>query len=93
MPEIMLTIVSAYMTYLVGDRLLGVSGVLAVVALGLWMSAFGVNYVSRKVEAALEVVWDVLEYCANTLIFVLRWDGRRRGGGNKRGRKGESERR
>jgi NhaP-type Na+/H+ or K+/H+ antiporter len=72
MPEIMLTIVSAYMTYLVGDRLLGVSGVLAVVALGLWMSAFGVNYVSRKVEAALEVVWDVLEYCANTLIFVLR---------------------
>jgi len=35
------------------------------------MSAAGVNYVSRKVERPLDVVWSVLEYCANTVIFLL----------------------
>ena len=69
--EIMLTVVAAFFAYLVGDRVLKVSGVLAVVALGLWMSAFGSNHVSRRVEGSLAVVWDVLEYVANTVIFVL----------------------
>ena len=122
MPEITITFASAFLTYLVGDRLLGVSGVvgfvcslfrgfspssfsgfplhfffyrkeftapppppppprlplpppprhqLAVVVLGLWMTAAGVNHVSRKVERPLDVVWEVLEYCANTVIFLL----------------------
>lgn len=70
MPEIMVTVVAAYFAYLVGDYA-GVSGVLAVVALGLWMSARGVDHVSRKVEPVLDIVWSVLEYNANTLIFVL----------------------
>jgi hypothetical protein len=70
MPEIMVTVVAAYFVYLVGDYA-GVSGVLAVVALGLWMSARGVDQVSRKVEPVLDIVWSVLEYNANTLIFVL----------------------
>ena len=35
------------------------------------MSAAGVNHVSRKVERPLDVVWSVLEYCANTVIFLL----------------------
>jgi len=35
------------------------------------MSAAGVNHVSRKVERPLDVVWEVLEYCANTVIFLL----------------------
>ena len=35
------------------------------------MSAAGVNHVSRKVERPLDVVWSVLEYCANTIIFLL----------------------
>ena len=34
MAEITLTVLTAYATYLVGDRLFGVSGVLAVVILG-----------------------------------------------------------
>ena len=34
MAEITLTVLTAYATYLVGDRLFGVSGVLAVVVLG-----------------------------------------------------------
>jgi len=35
------------------------------------MTAAGVNHVSRKVERPLDVVWEVLEYCANTVIFLL----------------------
>jgi len=71
MPEITLTLAGAYMTYLVADRLLGVSGVLAVVTLGLWMAASGVNHISRRVEGPLHVVWETCEHCANTLIFIL----------------------
>ena len=71
MPEITLTLAGAYMTFLVSERLLGVSGVLAVVTLGLWMAASGVNHISRRVEGPLHVVWETLEHCANTLIFIL----------------------
>ncbi|KAK9908624.1 hypothetical protein WJX75_000582 [Coccomyxa subellipsoidea] len=71
MAEITLTIVSAYSTYIVADELLHVSAVLAVVLLGIYMSAKGVMAISRKVEHPLHIIWEELEFLANTLIFVL----------------------
>eukprot|EP00884_Botryococcus_braunii_P017513 jgi/Botrbrau1/4445/Bobra.0348s0033.1 len=71
MGEIVLTIVAAFGTYLVSDQLLHVSGVLAVVVLGTWMSAAGANHISRSVIHPLHIVWETLEYVANTLIFIL----------------------
>ncbi|KAK9791813.1 hypothetical protein WJX73_006506 [Symbiochloris irregularis] len=69
--EITLTIASAFGTYLVGAELFGVSGVLAVVTLGIWMAAFGKHHISAKVQHPLEIIWEELEFIANTLIFVL----------------------
>ncbi|CAL8460804.1 g335 [Coccomyxa elongata] len=71
MAEITLTIVSAYGTYIVADELMHVSAVLAVVILGIYMSAKGVMAISRKVEHPLHIIWEELEFLANTLIFVL----------------------
>lgn len=35
------------------------------------MAAFGKHHVSAKVQHPLEIIWEELEYIANTLIFVL----------------------
>lgn len=35
------------------------------------MSAKGVMAISRKVEHPLHIIWEELEFLANTLIFVL----------------------
>eukprot|EP00884_Botryococcus_braunii_P023322 jgi/Botrbrau1/9674/Bobra.0201s0008.1 len=35
------------------------------------MSAIGANHISRSVTHPLHIVWETLEYVANTLIFIL----------------------
>ncbi len=50
--EITITLASTYFTYYVGDELLGVSGVLAVVTLGVEINARRTN-ISPEVEAFL----------------------------------------
>ena len=50
---------------------IGSSGVLAVVALGLWMSRNGRTQISPHVEEFLTEFWEMLAYFGNTLIFVI----------------------
>lgn len=38
---------------------------------GLWMAAMGKHHISAKVQEPLAVIWEELEYVANTLVFVL----------------------
>ncbi|KAL3158150.1 Son of sevenless 1, variant 2 [Trebouxia sp. C0010 RCD-2024] len=69
--EITMTIVAAYGSFIVANEILGVSGVLAVLILGIWMAAFGSHHISRQVQRPLKIVWEELEFIANTLIFIL----------------------
>ena len=69
--EITLTLVLAYLTMLVAETLLHVSGVIAVVTAGLWMSGRGRLQVSPEVVHFLHRFWEMLSYLANTLIFFL----------------------
>ncbi|KAK9814099.1 hypothetical protein WJX72_000644 [[Myrmecia] bisecta] len=71
MVEITTTIIAAYGAFIVGNDILGVSGVLAVVTLGIFMAATGKDHISAKVEHPMHIVWEELEFIANTLIFVL----------------------
>jgi Na+/H+ antiporter len=68
--EITLTLVLAYAAMLVAESL-RVSGVMAVVAAGLWMSSDGRTRVSPEVAHFLHRFWGTLGYLANTLIFFL----------------------
>jgi Na+/H+ antiporter len=68
--EITLTLVLAYAAMLVAESL-RVSGVMAVVASGLWMSSDGRTRVSPEVAHFLHRFWATLGYLANTLIFFL----------------------
>ena len=69
--EITLTLVLAYLAMLVAETLLHVSGVIAVVTAGLWMSSRGKLQVSPEVSQFLHRFWEMLSYLANTLIFFL----------------------
>lgn len=69
--EITLTLVLAYVSMIVAEGGLHVSGVMAVVTAGLWMSGPGRASVSPEVHHFLHQFWEMLSYLANTLIFFL----------------------
>ncbi|XP_070552787.1 sperm-specific sodium:proton exchanger-like [Ptychodera flava] len=68
--EITITLASTYLTFYIGEGVLQVSGVLAVVMLGLIVNAEKTS-ISPEVEVFLHRFWEMLAYLANTLIFVL----------------------
>ncbi|CAD7695102.1 unnamed protein product [Ostreobium quekettii] len=68
--EVAITIVTAYLTYFTADDLVGVSGVLATVALGITMAVMARPRLSPKAHEPMEVFWELMEYFANSTIFI-----------------------
>ncbi len=69
--EITLTLVMAYSSMIIAEAFFHVSGVMAVVTTGLWMSGTGRTKISPEVSHFLHRFWETLGYIANTLIFFL----------------------
>ncbi len=69
--EITLTLLLSYGTYTLSEIDAKVSGVLAVVFLGLWLSFYGRGKISPSVGPSLDNFWVVLEFIANTIIFFV----------------------
>jgi Na+/H+ antiporter len=69
--EITLTLVLAYASMIVAEGIFHVSGVLAVVTAGLFMSGPGRYRISPEVQHFLHQFWELLAYVANALIFFL----------------------
>ncbi|MFV3076461.1 cation:proton antiporter [Niveispirillum fermenti] len=69
--EITLTLTLAYLTFILGEHFLGVSGVVAVVVAGLVMASSGRTRVSPESWASLDQVWKQLGFWANSLIFLF----------------------
>lgn len=68
--EIALSILTPYVAYLVAD-FLRASGVLAVVACGLYLSRKSSHFFSATVRLQAWAVWDSLTFILNGLVFVL----------------------
>jgi NhaP-type Na+/H+ or K+/H+ antiporter len=68
--EITLSIVAAYVTFIIAESL-HVSGVVALVALALMYSTIGRTKISPEISHFLHQFWDMLAYLANTLIFLI----------------------
>ncbi|KAJ8298747.1 hypothetical protein KUTeg_022807 [Tegillarca granosa] len=68
--EITITLASTYLTYYIGEEFMEVSGVLAVVVLGITINAEK-TMISPEVETFLHRFWETLAYIANTLIFII----------------------
>lgn len=69
MVEITITLSSTYVTYYLGE-VFGVSGVLAVVMLGIEIN-HKQSSISPELQVFLHRFWEILAYLANTIIFLL----------------------
>ena len=69
--QISLSVALPYVTYLVADQALGVSGVIAVVMAGMTLNYLGPGRLAPTNWTNLREVWDVLAHWAGALIFLL----------------------
>lgn len=69
--EISLTLALGYLGMVLAEGMLHVSGVIALVYAGIYMSTHGRTSISPEVEHFLHKFWELLAYIANTLIFFL----------------------
>ena len=68
--EIALSLIIPYAAYLTGEAVKG-SGVIAVVACGLFVSRRSSTFFSPGVRLQVWAVWDAIEFLLNGLVFVL----------------------
>lgn len=64
-------IVGAYITFIVAQSFLNVSGVIALVAFGLTISYVGRPQLKPEVHRFMQSFWELAAYMANTLIFII----------------------
>ncbi|MBT4835970.1 MAG: sodium:proton antiporter [Methylococcales bacterium] len=68
--EISLSVVAAYLTFIIAETL-HVSGVVALVSLALMFSTIGRTLISPEISHFLHQFWEMMTYMANTLIFLI----------------------
>jgi len=64
-------IVSAYFAFFISEYIFSVSGVLALVTLGVLMAGPGRTKISAKVQHFIHELWEFTAFGANTLIFLI----------------------
>ena len=69
--ETTLTTILAYGSYLVAEYMLGVSGVLAVVAAGLASGRFGPRGMSSTTRIVVFNFWEYIAFLANSFVFLI----------------------
>src|SRR5471030_2439889 len=65
------TVSLAYLSYVVADHYLDISGVVSVVMAALTVAAYGPTHLHPKQWTALRQIWTQLEFWSNCLIFIL----------------------
>lgn len=69
--EATLTVAASYIIFIVGEHVLNVSGVVAVVVMGLGVSAWGRAAVLPENWQHLDNVWEQIAFWAGSLVFIL----------------------
>lgn len=69
--EITLTTVLAYLSFLLAEEVLHVSGVMATVGAGLILGGWGRAKISPSVRVYLEHFWEQMAFLATALIFLM----------------------
>lgn len=66
-----LTFIACYFTFFVGEYFLEVSGILAIVALGITMGNIGRIEINPESEHAIHSVWSFLQLVMEIIIFII----------------------
>ncbi|KAI5075495.1 hypothetical protein GOP47_0009571 [Adiantum capillus-veneris] len=69
--EITLTLTASYIAYYTAEDEAGVSGVLAVMTVGIFFAVFGRAAFKGETQQSMHYFWEMVAYIANTLIFIL----------------------
>jgi CPA1 family monovalent cation:H+ antiporter len=69
--EILLTTTSAYLAFFVSQQVLHVSGIMAVVGVGLVLGSAGITKYTPSTIEYLSRFWEYLAFIASSLIFLL----------------------
>lgn len=64
-------ILASYLTFMLAESVLHVSGVIALVAFGLIISYYGKLQLDKAVTSFVGEFWELAAYIANTLIFII----------------------
>ena len=65
------SLLTPYLSYLLADQFLHVSGVLAVVATGLYLGWEAPELLSSSIRLEVQSVWQMIIYLLNGIVFVL----------------------
>jgi len=68
--ELTVSLVAAYGSYLIAERL-DQSGILATVACGLVFGSLGRRAASARAEDAIDTVWEFIAFLMTTIVFLL----------------------
>jgi CPA1 family monovalent cation:H+ antiporter len=68
--ELTISLVAAYGSYFLSDRL-GQSGLIATVVCGLVFGSYGRRAMNDGSEAAIDVIWEFIGFMATTAVFLL----------------------
>lgn len=68
---ISVTFFSCYLTFFFAEGYLGVSGILAIVFLGMGMGAYGRVQINPESEHAVHATWSFIQFVLETLIFII----------------------
>ena len=71
LPKITLTISLAYLSFIIAEHSLHVSGVMAVVTAALVLGSRGRSVIPQSAWHGLEEVWEQIGFIANSVIFIL----------------------
>src|SRR2546429_2333242 len=69
--EITVTLLTPYAAYLLGEEVLHVSGILAIVTIGLYLTWRAPTFFSSGARLQAEAVWEILNFLLNGLVFIL----------------------
>lgn len=68
---ISITFFSCYLTFFVGEIYFGVSGIIAIVTLGILMSMYGTVRINPESIHSLHSVWSFVQHAMETIIFIV----------------------
>ncbi|EGR28403.1 sodium hydrogen exchanger family protein, putative [Ichthyophthirius multifiliis] len=69
-----ITLISCYLVFIVAENIdfgIKVSGIIAIISLGLFMAASGKKRIANEIDWALQCFWKYVIFCAETVIFFL----------------------
>ncbi len=69
--QMSLTMVLAYVSFLVSEKVFHVSGIMASMGAGLIMGGWGRTKISPSIRTYLEHFWSYISFVANSLLFLL----------------------